>query len=68
MSPSSGMKWRWWEVGGIYIGLEEGKAEGVGQSETSLLGAKNPEEHHHPHHRENLKSHMSMLVFCIVDM
>jgi hypothetical protein len=25
LSPSSGLKWRWW----IYIGLEEGKAEGV---------------------------------------
>jgi hypothetical protein len=53
--------------GGIYIGLEEGKAEGVGQSTTSNAGGKgpchlptrrqNPEEHYHPHCRENLKPH-----------
>jgi hypothetical protein len=66
--------------GGIYIGLEEVKVEGVGpipdwrKTETVCFSEtmastdiykstrrQNPEEkHHHPHRRENLKSHINV--------
>jgi hypothetical protein len=36
--PSSGLKFRELGSGGIYTGLEEGKAEGVGQSGTRNWG------------------------------
>jgi hypothetical protein len=51
--------------GGIYIGLEEGKDEGVASTYESTR-RQNPEQHHHhhhPHRPENLKFHKTILGF-----
>jgi hypothetical protein len=40
LSPSSGLKWRCWEVGGIYIGSKDGKAVRKGANqETRTRGS-----------------------------
>jgi hypothetical protein len=62
----------------IYVGLEEGNVERVGQSETTstyeLTLCKNPDDHHDHDHRNNVKTlnltdvrmvNESKSLFCI---